>query len=295
MNFKEKITSRVDSLQEEFINIRRHLHKYPELSFQEYKTSAYICQKLEEYGIEYKKGIAETGVLGIIKCKNPNKKVIALRADIDALPIQEETNLEFKSVNENVMHACGHDLHTACLLGASKILKELKEELEGTLLLLFQPGEELLPGGARLMLDQGVFSDIKPNYIIAQHVLPDMKCGHVGYKSGMYMASGDEIYLNIKGQGGHGALPHKLTDTVLVASHIIVALQQIVSRNGNAEIPTVLSFGKIEANGATNIIPDEVKIAGTLRTMDESWRKQAKQLINQIAQNTAKAMGRNVR
>lgn len=290
IDLKNKITEYAKSVKKEIIEIRSHLHKHPELSFEEFETSKYIQSKLDDYGIAYKNGYVKTGIVGIIKGVNPQKKVIALRSDMDALPITENPENKYCSLNKGVMHACGHDMHIASLLGAAKILNEFKSEWEGSILLIFQPGEELLPGGARLMMEENALQP-EPEWILGQHVLPDMPTGTVGFRSGMYMASGDEIYLTVKGKGGHAAMPHRCTDNVLIASHIIVALQQIVSRHCDARIPTVLSFGRIEANGATNIIPDEVKIAGTFRTMNEEWRAKAKQLITSIAQSTAKGMG----
>ncbi|MCU4157497.1 amidohydrolase [Carboxylicivirga sp. A043] len=278
----------------QIIEIRRHIHQNPELSFEEHQTSAYIQEQLDKMSIPYKAGFVKTGIIAYLKGKNPDKRTIALRADMDALPIQESGSLEFTSRNEGVMHACGHDAHSAALLGAAMVLNELKNEWEGTILLLFQPAEEVFPGGAKLMMEEGCFDDHEPEIIIGQHVLPNMKSGHVGFKSGMYMASGDEVYITVKGKGGHAAMPHALTDNVLIASHIIVALQQIVSRIVPAQIPTVLSFGKVIANGATNIIPETVEIAGTLRTMDEEWRAIIKEKIKAIAKGTAQSMGADV-
>lgn len=275
---------------DEVVEIRRHIHKHPELSFEEENTSVFIQKKLDEYGIEYTTGYVKYGVLGVIKGSEEGK-IIALRTDIDALPIQENSTEEFSSQNKNVMHACGHDVHLASLLGTAKILNEIKSSLKGTVLFVFQPAEEKLPGGAKLMMEDGVFDKYKPDLIIGQHVMPNMPVGNVGFKPGMYMASTDEIYLTIKGKGGHAAMPYQITDTVLIASHIIVALQQIVSRKAKANIPTVLSFGKFIANGATNVIPDEVKIEGTFRTMNEEWRVEVHKLIKKIAQSTAQAMG----
>ncbi len=269
---------------------RRHLHRHPELSFQEHQTAAYVADALKQMGIVFRDGIAGTGLVGTIEGRQPGK-VVALRADMDALPIQEETGLPFASQTPGVMHACGHDAHTAALLGAAQVLKELKSEWDGTVLLVFQPGEEQFPGGASLMLKEGALENPRPHLIIGQHVQPGMAAGKVGFKAGTYMASGDEVYLTVTGKGGHAALPHTLTDTILVASHIIVALQQIVSRMVPANIPTVLSFGKIEGLGATNIIPDKVKIAGTLRTMSEEWRASVKAHIRKMAPGIAQAMG----
>lgn len=289
-DLKTKIKAFSKSINAEIKDIRAHLHSNPELSFVEVETSKFIQNYLKKIGIPYKSGFAKTGIVGKIEGKNPNKKVIALRSDMDALPITENPQNKYCSINNGVMHACGHDLHMASLLGTAKILSEFKDEWEGTVLLIFQPGEELLPGGAKLMMEEGALQP-EPEWILGQHVLPDMPAGTIGFRSGMYMASGDEIYLNIKGKGGHAAMPHKCTDNVLIASHIIVALQQIVSRNCDARIPTVLSFGKMIANGATNIIPEEVKIEGTFRTMNEEWRAKAKQLITNIAKSTASGMG----
>ena len=274
----------------EVVALRRHFHQNPELSFMEFETSAFICDKLEEYGIRYQKGIAQTGILARIEGTKPGK-VIALRADMDALPIVEKNELSYCSINKGVMHACGHDVHVASLLGTAIILKTLEQEIEGTVLFIFQPGEEKYPGGARLMLEDGLFKDLKPDLILAQHVFPELETGKVGFKPGIYMASADEIFFTVKGQGGHGALPHKLTDTVLIMAHIITALQQITSRNAPADIPTVLSFGKVEAYGANNIIPDEVNVAGTLRTMNETWRKEAKKRMQKMACSIAEGMG----
>ncbi|MBN1598919.1 MAG: amidohydrolase [Bacteroidales bacterium] len=275
----------------EILQTRKYLHKNPELSFEEYKTAQFIKTELKELEIEFSDGYVKTGIVGIIKGKNPGKKTVALRADIDALPIQELNETDYKSKIPGVMHACGHDVHTSSLLGTAKILQHLKDQFEGTVLLVFQPGEEKLPGGAKLMLEAGALKNPKPDIIIGQHVMPGLQSGKVGFRQGMYMASTDEIYLTVKGKGGHAAMPHQVTDSVLIASHIIVALQQIVSRNAIPFIPTVLSFGKVEAKGATNIIPAEVKVEGTFRTMDETWRKEAHKKIKAICESVSTAMG----
>lgn len=291
MDIKQRINQLTKNYLNEIITIRRHLHKYPEVSFNEFGTSQFIQEQLSKIGIPFKAGIVKTGIVGYLKGKNPEKKIIALRADMDALPIHEENTSSFCSVNDGVMHACGHDAHSAALLGAAKILHDLKDEWEGTILLVFQPAEEVFPGGAKLMMEEGIFDELQPEIILGQHVLPTMKAGHAGFKEGMYMASGDEIYLTVKGKGGHAAMPHMLTDNVLIASQIIVAIQQVVSRFVPAQIPTVLSFGKFIANGATNIIPEKVEIAGTLRTMNEEWRAKIKNKIREIATLTAQSMG----
>lgn len=289
-DLKQKIHTLTKEKLEKIIAHRRNIHQHPELSFEEHKTSAYVATELKKLDIPFKDGIAGTGIIATIEGRGKGKTV-ALRADMDALPIQEETSLPFASVNEGIMHACGHDAHTSALLGAAEILTQLKDQWKGTVLLIFQPGEEKFPGGALLMLKEGALDNPKPDLVIGQHVLPDMAAGHVGFKPGMYMASGDEVYLTIKGKGGHAALPHTLNDTVLIASNVIVALQQIVSRMVPANIPTVLSFGRIEGLGATNIIPEKVEIAGTLRTMNEEWRAKIKDKIRDIAEGTAKSMG----
>jgi len=275
----------------EIKSFREEMHANPELSFKEFETAERICKALKKAGISYRNGIAGTGIIAEIKGQNPDKKLIALRADMDALPIQELNDVPYQSKNAGVMHACGHDVHSACLLGALKILQEIKNEWEGTVWGIFQPGEELLPGGAKLMLEAGIFKERKPNAIFAQHVYPDLPVGYVGFRPGAYMASTDEIYLTVKGKGGHGALPHLNIDPVLAAAHILIALQQVVSRHAQPNVPSVLSFGKVIANGATNVIPDEVKLEGTFRTMNEKWRGKAHELITQIAQQTAAACG----
>jgi amidohydrolase len=278
-------------LHPEITGIRRHLHMNPELSFMETGTSAYICDKLKSAGIVFKAGIAKTGIVATIKGNQPGNKVIALRADMDALPIEELNNTSYKSVNPGVMHACGHDAHSASLIGTAIILEKLKESFGGTIMLIFQPGEEKAPGGATLMLNEGIFESIRPNLILAQHVMPSMKSGTAGFRPGAIMASSDEIYITIRGKGGHAATPNRVNDTVLAASQVIISLQQVVSRHANPFSPTVLSFGKVIANGAVNVIPSEVRIEGTLRTMDEKWRKKAIEKITHISQSVAGSMG----
>ena len=286
-----RIKNKVEENFSEIVSNYRYLHSNPELSYKEYNTSAFIQTQLSGLGIKFVPGIAGTGVLGIIEGKNPRKKVIALRADMDALPIQEANNISHKSQNENVMHACGHDANTASLLGVAKILNDLKSDFEGTVLLIFQPGEEMHPGGARLMLEAGVFNEYTPDFIIAQHGYVDYRVGEVGFESGIIMAAADEVHIKIKGKGGHGALLHLLNDTVLAASQCIVSLQQIASRRSNPFNPIVLSFGKLLAFGNTNVIPGEVTIAGTLRTMNEEERSKMKTLIKEVAIHTVEAYG----
>jgi amidohydrolase len=291
MDLKDKIKSLARKFSQEIIGIRRHIHKYPEISFQEFKTSEYIASKLKNYNIPFRKGFVKTGIVAKIEGNNSGKKVIALRADIDALPINEQTSLSFRSAYNGIMHACGHDVHTASLIGTGRILKELINQLEGTILLIFQPGEEVVPGGAKLMLEQGVFSDLIPDIVIGQHVLPELDTGTFGFRQGKYMASNDEIYITVKGKGGHAAIPEQTTDTVSIASKIIVTLKDFINQNNTENNPTILSFGKIQGKGATNVIPDEVKIAGTFRTFDETWRKKAHIEMKNFAESLAAESG----
>ena len=289
-DLKEAIKNLAADFAADTVTIRRHLHANPELSFQEYNTAAFVKQKLQEFGLE-PQSMAETGVVALIAGKNPEKRTIALRADMDALPINEQNEVAYKSKNAGVMHACGHDVHTASLLGTARILSQLRQEFEGTVKLIFQPGEEIIPGGASIMIKEGVLQNPAPAAIFGQHVFPVLPAGQVGVRSGMYMASSDELYVTVKGKGGHGAMPEINIDPVVIAAHIIVALQQIVSRNASPRIPTVLSFGKVIANGATNVIPNEVKMEGTFRTMNEPWRAEAHKKMKKMAEQMAEAMG----
>ncbi len=291
MDLKNKIKQLSEKYFDQVIDIRRHLHENPELSFHEYETSKYIVSLLESWEIKYTAGIANTGITCIIEGKNPDKKVIALRADMDALPVEEQNEISYKSKNKGVMHACGHDVHTSSLLGTLLILNQLKDDFEGTIKFIFQPAEEKLPGGAKQMIEEGVLENPVPDFILGQHVYPDLEVGKVGFRKGIYMASTDELYLTIRGKGGHAALPKKINNTVLAASEIIVALQQISNELSPKEIPTVLSIGKVIANGATNVIPNEVYLEGTFRTMDESWRKKAHLKIKEISDTIAKKHG----
>ncbi|KEO73202.1 M20 metallopeptidase family protein [Anditalea andensis] len=291
---KNRIKELSKAYKEEVIQNRRHLHAHPELSFEEYATSAFVEKQLRSYGIEDIVKKADTGLVVLIKGKNPEVKTIALRGDMDALPITETNEVTYKSTNPGVMHACGHDVHTASLLGVARILQEVKEDFAGTVKLIFQPGEELVPGGASLMIKDGALENPKPASIIGQHVMPLIDVGKVGFRKGMYMASTDELYLTVKGKGGHGAMPENIIDPVLISAHIIVALQQVVSRRASPKTPSVLSFGKVEAMGATNIIPNEVNIQGTFRTLDEKWRKEAHTAMVKIATGIAEGMGGSV-
>ncbi len=291
MDLKSKIQKRSHEIFDEVVAYRRHLHSHPELSYFEEKTAAFVSDRLTALGIVHEKNIGGFGVVGIIEGKNPQSKTRALRADMDALPIHEVNDVIYKSMNDGVMHACGHDVHTSSLLGAAQILNELKDEWEGTIKLIFQPAEEKLPGGASLMIKDGVLKNPDVKYMNGQHVMPQLPAGKVGFRSGLYMASTDELYVTVKGKGGHGAMPQYNIDPVLITSHIIVALQQIVSRIANPIIPSVLSFGKVIANGATNVIPNEVTLEGTFRTLDEKWRDEAHVRMKQMAEDLAKAMG----
>lgn len=291
MDLKEKIKQLASNGAEKVVAIRRHIHRHPELSFKEFETAKYIAAVLKEMGMTPHEGIAGTGVSVTIEGKKPDKRTIALRADIDALPILEANDIPYKSVNQGIMHACGHDVHTSSLLGTAAILHELRNQFEGTVRLIFQPGEEVAPGGASLMIKEGILENPRPSGIYAQHVTPLLPSGKIGFREGIYMASADELYITVRGKGGHAAMPDRNIDPVLITSHIIVALQQIVSRNATPTIPSVLSFGKVIANGATNIIPDEVKIEGTFRTLNEAWRKEAKVKMKKLAEGLAEAMG----
>lgn len=277
----------------EFIEIRHHLHAHPELSYQEYETSKFVQNKLKEFGIPFEVK-ATTGVVGLIKGKNPDKRIIALRADMDALPIKEENDVPYKSKNEGVMHACGHDVHTTCLLGAAKILQELKNEWEGTVKLIFQPGEEKNPGGASLMIKDGVLENPKPQGILALHVHTMMDTGKLSFRGGQVMASADEIYITVKGKGGHAASPHLTVDPILISSHLIIALQQLISRNNNPFNPSVLSITSFNGGNTTNVIPNEVKMMGTFRAMDETWRFKAHDLIKKLCTDLVSSMGGTV-
>ncbi len=291
MNLLEKIKSLSVAYSNEVVEYRRHLHANPELSYQEFKTAQYVADRLKDFGLSPVEGLATTGVMVEVRGKNPEKKQIALRADMDALPIREANNVPYKSKVEGVMHACGHDVHTSSLLGTAKILNSVKHEFEGTVRLIFQPGEEKNPGGASYMIRDGVLKNPQPAGIIGQHVFPLLPVGKVGFREGMYMASCDEIYLKVIGKGGHGAAPDLAIDPVVIASHIIIALQQVISRNASPKQPTVLTFGRVIAEGATNIIPNEVNIAGTFRALNEEWRESALQKIRKMAESIAEGMG----
>lgn len=277
----------------EFISIRRHLHAHPELSYQEFETSAFIQQKLTEYNIPFEVK-ATTGVIGVIEGKNPSSRVVALRGDMDALPITEENDVDYKSTKPGIMHACGHDVHTSCLLGAAKILSQTKDEWEGTVKFLFQPGEEKNPGGASLLIKEKALENPKPECIFALHVNPQLEVGKLSFRAGKVMASADELYFTIRSKGGHAAAPHLTVDTILVASHLVVALQQIISRNRDPLYPSVLSITSFQGGFTTNVIPSEVNLMGTFRAMDEEWRFKAHDIIRKLATELVESMGAEI-
>lgn len=272
-------------------NWRHHIHANPELSFEEFETARFVSDRLTEFGIEHQHGVAGTGVVGLIKGRNPDSRIIALRGDMDALPIVEQNEVPYKSTKPGIMHACGHDVHTSSLLGASWILQQVKDQFEGTIKLIFQPGEEKVPGGASLLIKEGVLQNPAPQSIVGQHVMPFLPVGKVGFREGLYMASADEIYLTIHGKGGHGAMPNLAIDVVAISAQVITALQQVVSRSADPKTPSVLSFGTVIAKGATNILPNSIYLEGTFRTMDEDWRAKAHQKIRQIVEGICESFG----
>ncbi|KAF5044845.1 putative hydrolase YxeP [anaerobic digester metagenome] len=290
MENTSNIASLAAQIYPNLVSVRRQLHKYPELSGMEKNTAALICSVLDEWRIPYRSGIGGHGIVALIEGKKPGS-CVALRADMDALSIQELNDCEYKSTVDGVMHACGHDAHIASLLGSAFILNNLKDSLSGSFKLIFQPSEETFPGGAVKMIQEGVLDNPKVNAIVGQHVLPGLSTGSIGLKSGPYMASTDEIYITVTGRGGHGATPELNIDPVVIASQIIVALQQITSRAANPSVPTVISFGRMIADGRTNIIPDTVTMEGTIRTFDENWRAEAHKKIISISTGIAEAFG----
>jgi len=290
-SLKERIKALSAEYLEEVIGYRRHFHRHPELSFKEFETAAFIAARLSEFGIPFEEKVAKTGIVALIKGKDAESKTVALRADMDALPILEKNTHEYCSQTEGVMHACGHDAHMACLLGAARVLNEVKNDFSGTIKLIFQPSEESYPGGAKVMIEEGVLENPAPQSIFGQHVFPELEAGFIGMRPGKYMASTDEVFITVKGKGGHAAIPDKVIDPILIASHIVVAMQQVVSRKSSPVMPTVVSFGKIHGDGKTNVIPDEVKLEGIIRTFDSSWREEIKEQIKKIACGIAESMG----
>ena len=289
----EQIKTLAEQLAPEYIAVRRHLHANPELSYHEVETARYVQERLSAIGIPFQV-MSTTGVVGIIEGQHPSSRILALRADMDALPIQEENDVPYRSLNKGVMHACGHDVHTSILLGAARILHELRHAWSGTIKLIFQPGEEKNPGGASYMIRDGVLTNPAPRGIIALHVHPGLPCGQLSFRKGRVMASADEIYITIRSQGGHAAAPHLTADTLLIASHLVVSLQQIISRNNNPVTPSVLSICSIQGGHTTNVIPSEVKLMGTFRAMDENWRYKAHELIKKQTKALVEGMGAEV-
>ncbi len=286
----ERIQALAKQIAPQVIEWRRHLHAHPELSYQEFQTSAFVQEKLKQLDIPFQV-MSTTGVVGLIEGKNPDSRIVALRADMDALPITEETALPYKSMNEGVMHACGHDVHTACLLGAAQILQTSRADWSGTVKLIFQPGEEKNPGGASLLIRDGVLENPKPEAIVALHVNTLLEAGKASFRSGKVMASADELYFTIKGKGGHAASPHLTVDPILISAHLITALQQLISRHNQPFNPTVLSITSIQGGTATNVIPEQVKLMGTFRAMDENWRKEAHEKIRRLSVDLVRSMG----
>ncbi len=287
---KEEVQRLAKEFHEEAIANRRYLHAHPELSFREKNTAAFIKKKLNTWGVAYETK-ANNGILALIEgTLSPSEKTVALRADMDALPIQETNEVSYKSQSEGVMHACGHDVHTASLLSAISILLRLKDQFSGKIKCIFQPAEEKIPGGARQMIAEGALKDPAPHAVIGQHTMPELPAGKVGFRPGNYMASSDELYITINGKGGHGAMPHLSIDPVVIMSQVISSLQQLVSRKTNPLVPTVLSFGKVIADGAPNVIPDAVYLEGTFRTLDEQWRQQAHREIRKMTLSIVEGM-----
>lgn len=276
---------------EKLLSIRRHLHTYPELSFEEKETSLFVQRHLKENGIKFKAGYCKHGIVAEIRGKKKGG-LIYLRGDMDALPIQEKNKVSYKSKNKGVMHACGHDVHTTSVLGAAMVINELKDQLAGTVRILFQPGEEKHPGGASIMIKEGAIKSASKAKIFGQHVHPPLEVGKVGFHPGEYMASADEIYIDVIGKGGHAALPQNFIDPIMITSEVVSGLQKVVSRYADPKVPTVLSFGKIWSDGgASNVIPQKVHLVGTFRTMDEANRKHLHKVITDIVKNTCKAYG----
>jgi amidohydrolase len=295
-NLQELINQRIETIFEKLVGYREHIHKHPELSYQEFETANFVEEKLIEIGIQNIQRIGHTGVTGLIIGKNHslNDEFIGLRADLDALPIHEENNVPYKSLNEGVMHACGHDVHTSILLGAAEILNEIKDHLPNPVKLIFQPGEEKNPGGASILIQEGILENPTVSKMFALHVFPEMTAGKIGYKAGLYMASCDEIYITIHGKGGHGAMPHQCIDPISIGATLVTTLQQIISRNCDPTLPCVLSFGHFEALGATNVIPSKAILKGTFRTMDENWRNKALELIKSQTESIVQSMNGTV-
>jgi amidohydrolase len=295
-DLKTQIQTLSEKIYPKIKSYREHLHQHPELSYEEFATMAFVAEKLKELGIPFQKGIAETGIVALIRGDHhtQDEHCLGLRADMDALPIQEENDVTYRSKTDGIMHACGHDVHTSILLGVAEILQTFRNNLTQPVKLIFQPGEEKNPGGASLMIQEGVLENPSVDRMVALHVFPEMETGKVGFKEGIYMASCDEIYITINGKGGHGALPHNCIDPIMIGANLLVQLQQIVSRKCDPKTPCVLSFGHFEALGATNVIPSKASLKGTFRTMDEKWRAEALELIQYQTKIIVEAHGGKV-
>jgi len=292
----KELNAKIATVFPKIVAMRRHIHQHPELSFQEYETSAYIHQQLRELGIPFEL-VAQTGVVAVLTGqKSASDDIVVLRADIDALPIHEQNDVDYKSRNSGVMHACGHDFHTANLLGAASILNDYKTEFSGKIILLFQPAEEKIPGGAIQVLESGMLESFGGTIkaVLGLHVSPRVSVGKVGLRSGRFMASSDEFYFTIKGRGGHAAEAHRAVDSIMIGALVLIDVQQVVSRKANPDVPSVLTFGRFIGDGAANVIPEEVKLAGTFRTMDEVWRKEALEMVAEIAATLPVSLGAKV-
>lgn len=276
-------------LKDKLIEMRRHFHQYPEIGFEEVKTSEYIADTLSKLDMEVKTGIAKTGVVGILK--GDGDKTIGLRADMDALPVSEQNDVEYKSRQEGKMHACGHDSHMSMLLGAATILSQIKEQLKGTVKFIFQPSEESLPGGAKRMIEEGVLESPKVDAIFGMHVDPTIETGKIGYKSGPFMAFSSEFNIVLKGKGGHAAVPQASIDPIVMASDVIQELQKIVSRWTSPIEPIVLTIGSIHSGTAFNIIPETAKMEGTTRVVNMDLAKKIPHKIETILKNITEIYG----
>ena len=288
---KDKIQQLSMQYFDDTIALRRNFHQYPELSGEEFGTATFIVNTLKNYGIESETYLNNTAVVALIEGNEPHSGVIALRADMDALPVEENNNLPFRSQHAGIMHACGHDVHIASLLTTARILQELKTEWNGSVKLIFQPSEEKFPGGAIQLIEAGVLNNPKVDKMLGMHVSPEIETGKIGMKSGSYMASTDEIYITVIGKGGHAAIPDMFVNPLLIASKILIKLESFCQDYAPKDTKSVLTFGRIVGNGKTNIVPDKVFLEGTLRTFDEQFRAKAHSLILEIASDLATKMG----
>ncbi len=285
---KEDVIAAAKALQSELTEWRSHMHQHPELSFQEHETTRWVANQLDGMGIRHTALPSGTGL--IAKIENGEGPTIAFRAELDALPMTEQTGAPYASAIEGRMHACGHDVHTACLLGALRILIENLDGWQGTVFGIFQPGEEQLPGGAKAIVEGNLLVP-QPDAVIALHVMPELEAGMVGFRPGRYMASTDELYITVHGKGGHAAMPHLAIDPIVMQAHLILALQNAVSRWSNPALPTVLSICRVQGGTTTNVIPAEVKLAGTLRTYDEAWRAELHSRLRTLVEGIAEGLG----